>query len=122
MTRRKYTPYRILVVHSDRAALVTLVDYLVEKGYEVDFAHNGKEGLKKLQIDWLWPDLVITDDQMPEMSGVELTAAIKNKRNGLPVILLVDESPDEHQADALLTKPLENLEMLLNEVREQLAQ
>ncbi len=73
-------------------------------------AHSGKEALEILNS---WPnfDLVISDMQMPEMDGLELTQLIKEKYKHLPVILLSsvgDETRNKYPDlfTSVLTKPV----------------
>ena len=47
-------------------------DVLAEFGYEVTSRMNGREALSLLKEDRSRFDLVITDQTMPEMTGVEL--------------------------------------------------
>ena len=58
-------------------------------------------------------DLVLVDTAIPEVSGLELTAAIKRIAPGRPVILLsgsgdiMEDSPDDSlKPDLVLTKPI----------------
>ena len=73
-------------------------------------AHSGKNALETLSScpDF---DLVISDMQMPEMDGVELTQLIKKKHKALPVILLSsvgDETRNKYPDlfTSVLTKPV----------------
>ena len=58
------------------------VDYDVE----IHHASNGKEGLQKIASAWF--DVVLTDINMPEMSGLEMLAAIRGGSNDVPVVML----------------------------------
>ncbi|HEX4638860.1 MAG TPA: response regulator [Chthoniobacterales bacterium] len=60
--------------------------YLAEDRHVVTTAANAREALHKFQTDRF--DLVITDQAMPEMSGEELAASIKQIQPREPVILL----------------------------------
>jgi two-component system response regulator PilR (NtrC family) len=66
---------RILVVDDEESIREFFQIMLKREGYEVFTASNGREGfefLKKNQVD-----LIISDIQMPEMSGLELLSKIK---------------------------------------------
>lgn len=73
----------------------------VEKtlGADVVYAKNGREALE--QISRHRPDVVITDLQMPEVNGLELTAAIKDEYPLVPVILITSEGSEEIASEAL---------------------
>jgi DNA-binding response OmpR family regulator len=57
-------------------------------GYEVQLANDGQEGWEKIQQSR--PDIVVTDCQMPRLSGLGLAERIKTNPQtaGLPVIML----------------------------------
>jgi len=62
-------------------------------------AENGKTAL--LQIQEHMPDLVVTDLHMPEMTGLELVAAVKDNFPNIPVILMTGQGSEEVAAEAL---------------------
>ena len=76
----------ILVIDDDRTFLSMLEQYLVLAGYQVINAINGLEGLKLLEsADF---DLVITDIEMPYVSGVGVILAFKEKHPNIPVVAI----------------------------------
>ena len=66
---------RILVVDDELATRVALRDLLTLQGYDVDLAGDGAAALERLVE--LPPDLVITDLDMPHMSGLGLLGALR---------------------------------------------
>lgn len=66
---------KILVADDDQAALKTLKEILEYAGYEVSFAYNGEECLKKIMLDK--PDLLLLDIMMPRMDGFHFLTALK---------------------------------------------
>ena len=68
---------RILVV-DDLLTERTLVGQLLsrESNWTVDYATNGREALEHIEAEE--PDLILTDLQMPEMDGFELTTKVSN--------------------------------------------
>ncbi|NTU70609.1 MAG: hybrid sensor histidine kinase/response regulator [Coriobacteriia bacterium] len=93
-------------------------------GYEVETAVDGANGLSKLR-DGLAPDAVVTDVQMPNMTGFELTRAIKNDANlkDIPVVIVTSLEREEEKAegieagaDAYITKSVFNQDTLLDTV------
>jgi len=74
---------------------------LLEKqvGCGVLYAADGRDALRQLAEQA--PDLVLTDLQMPEMNGLELTAAVKGEYPLTPVVLMTAQGSEEIAAEAL---------------------
>jgi len=71
----------------DEAQILTLCqEFLEEIGFQVEVAHNAFEAMEQFNPGKY--QLVITDINMPEMSGVELMRWIKEREPELPVIIL----------------------------------
>lgn len=106
---------KILVVEDDdffRSA----VKKILEKKYDVIEANNGK--IAREIIAMTPPDLIISDIQMPHLSGVELLEWVKN-HNSIPVILMTGfaqilETQQAHDLGAIdfLAKPFKEQELL----------
>ncbi|HOI87027.1 MAG TPA: sigma-54 dependent transcriptional regulator [Lentimicrobium sp.] len=77
---------KILVIDDDSIIRTLLSNSLGKAGYEVLTAADGESGLEIINNDK--PDLVVTDYQMPGMSGIDLITEVLKKQPGLPVILL----------------------------------
>ncbi|HET7205510.1 MAG TPA: response regulator [Terriglobales bacterium] len=62
--------------------------FLEERGFVVESATNGEDALSKLKT--FAPDLIVTDVQMPKMSGTELITALKKKPQTakIPIIIV----------------------------------
>jgi DNA-binding response OmpR family regulator len=110
-------PCRILVVNDDHDRCQLTVDVLVSSGYEVDAAVNGAAGWEALKANHY--DLLITDNKMPKMTGVELIEKVRLTRVGLPVIMATSSLPQNvfvHKPwlkpDALLQWPFTNDDLL----------
>jgi two-component system, chemotaxis family, sensor kinase CheA len=93
-------------------------------GYDVEVATDGAMGLKRLR-EGLRADAVVTDVQMPNMTGFELTRAIKtdSRLKDIPVIIVTSLERDEEKAigievgaDAYITKSVFNQDTLLDTV------
>ncbi len=77
---------RILIVEDDPAISRSFSLFLRHKGYEVECAVNGMDGMTQLQGQEF--DLVVTDVMMPKMNGLQFLEAIKELRPNLPVIMV----------------------------------
>ena len=78
---------RILFVDDEEALVEMGEELLAELGYEVTSRMNGHEALALIKEDPSRFDLVITDQTMPEMTGVELAREILALRADMPVIM-----------------------------------
>lgn len=68
-----------------------------DAGYEVDTASNGSECLVKLCSEH--PDFLVTDIDMPRMSGKELCLAIEEQipERRFPIVVLTSRTEMEHR-------------------------
>lgn len=120
-----------LLVVEDNPDLCNLLRMQLEDKYNVLTASNGVEGMKK--INRYHPDIVVTDQMMPEMTGNELLQNIRNdfRISHIPVIILTAKTGEEEKlksislgANAYITKPFSKeylivrIEQLLNERKE----
>jgi CheY-like chemotaxis protein len=113
---RTNTP-RILLVDDDRDIRSLNVEILKSSGYEVEIAENGAAGWRALQTNHY--DLLITDNSMPGVTGLELIKQLRSEDMTLSVILASGTVPAEElnrcpwlQIDALLPKPYGMAELL----------
>jgi CheY-like chemotaxis protein len=81
-------PKLALVVDDSMLMRYTVCRFLEERGFTVESASNGVEALDILT--WMQPNLIVTDLQMPKMSGGELITALKSKPEtaGVPIIIV----------------------------------
>src|ERR1700682_5294570 len=100
-----------LVVDDSMLIRYTVCRFLEERGFAVESATNGVEALQVLTR--VEPQLIITDMQMPKMSGSELITALKSnpKTATIPLIIVAgrgsgfDES--ESRADFAIYKDID---------------
>ena len=93
--------------------------FLENRGYQVTSVTNGSDAIEVVLHNDL-VDVVLLDEQMPGMGGLETLAAIKQKRPDIPVIM-VTKSEEEHLMDEALggqisdylTKPVNPSQILL---------
>jgi CheY-like chemotaxis protein len=81
-------PAVALVVDDSMLIRYTVCRFLEERGFAVESATNGLEALQILER--LRPDLIVTDMQMPKMSGAELITAVRKNRKtaDIPIIIV----------------------------------
>jgi PAS domain S-box-containing protein len=103
---------KVLAVDDDRLVLFNTTAMLEDMGHSVMEAGSGEEALDLLRQHRF--DLVITDQSMPRMTGVQLMEAIRSDWPGLPVILATGyaEIPGGMQLAVLkLSKPFNEKEL-----------
>jgi EAL domain-containing protein (putative c-di-GMP-specific phosphodiesterase class I) len=108
---------RILVVDDERDLLEVLGAQLADAGWQVDTASDGRAALGL--VDGHRYEVVLSDIDMPGMSGVELLREIRARDLDVPVLLItghprVDTAVEalEHGALRYLRKPLRERDLL----------
>lgn len=117
-----------LLLVEDNKDLCNLIKLQLEDRFNIHIATNGIEGLKKIHL--YHPDIVVTDQMMPQMDGLEMLQRIRKdfQISHIPVIILTAKNDDEAKtkaislgANAYITKPfskeylLARVDQLLNE-------
>lgn len=120
-------PRRILVVEDESDIRSFNAEVLRRSGYQVDTAEDGEAGWKALHAigyDLDSFDLLITDNDMPKVTGVELVRKLRAARMELPVVMATGmlPAPDPSlspwlQPAAILLKPY-TADALLGTVRD----
>ena len=112
-------PSRILLVDDENSVRDSLYALVESAGYEVLAASNGPDGLTIFRQATPPIDLLVTDCNMPLMSGLELARACSHLFGGLRVLYVSGSRPDvELQADlqagrtGFLAKPFHGQELL----------
>ena len=119
--RQPDLPSRILVVDDDQAIRQLNTRVLLRSGYKVEAAADGAAAWRALNSGSY--DLLLTDHEMPEVSGVELLRKLRAARMALPVIMATGAFPAAEFArnpglnpSATLLKPY-TIEELLETVK-----
>jgi CheY-like chemotaxis protein len=88
-----------LVVDDSMLVRYTICRFLQERGFGVETAANGVEALDVLGR--VVPDLIVTDMQMPLMSGSELITVLKSKPEtcGVPIIVITGHASGLAEGD-----------------------
>ena len=109
--------YRILVVDDDDDIRRLNTEVPACSGYKVDAAADGAVAWDTLKLNSY--DLLLTDHDMPKVTGVELLIKLRAARMVLPVIMVSGIIPTEKlkqhpwlQIDATLLKPYTSDELL----------
>ncbi len=90
---------RLLLVDDEAAMLFALKELAEARGYQAVLAKSGQEALARLD----GVDAVVTDYAMPEMDGVQLLSAIRERDALLPVILLTAHGSERLAVRAMKT-------------------
>jgi CheY-like chemotaxis protein len=108
---------RILVVDDESTMRMLLTVVLVNSGYHVESAEDGAVAWEALQSKPY--DLLITDHNMPKISGVELVKNLRSARMALPVVMVAGILPEDELAQnpslklaATLSKPFALADLL----------
>lgn len=105
----------ILCIEDDRETAALIAEELVERGFEVSVAHDGRMGLAAILKNM--PDLVLSDISMPAMSGFELLerlTALEPRFAKMPFVFLTALTDRDNElkgrqlgADDYVTKPID---------------
>lgn len=104
---------KLLIVDDSIEILNALSDFLMEEGYEVLTATNGKEALEILELAQV--SLIITDIMMPQMGGFEFVERCRktNPFNQIPIIMMSSKDVSTTQQiiselgiNSFLSKPI----------------
>ena len=111
-------PHRILVVDDDSDTRQLSVDVLAGSGYDVETAKDGAAGWEALQASNYY-DLIITDNKMPRMTGIEMLGKLRFARMSIPTIMATRHLPVHEfdlkpwlKPDATLQRPFSNDDLL----------
>src|SRR5215831_259130 len=112
MTRMPTGPGRILVVDDEQTVGEVLMEFLAGEGYELTLARSGDEAVKMLAV--FSPDVILTDINMPGLSGLEMMRFAKEADPEVCVIVLTGHASTATAIDALrqgaydyVTKPFD---------------
>lgn len=109
---------QVLLIDDDEASRYVLKSALGRSDFRIVEAAGGHEGLRKAREER--PDVVILDLSMPDLSGFEVLARLKEDPHtaGIPVIIHTSKVLDEHEREmlreavAVVSKENESRELL----------
>src|SRR5437660_7729426 len=114
---------RILIIEDERALTDVLAYNLQREGYDVTIAHDGKEGLRKAQMQT--PDLILLDLMLPGLDGLEVCRELRagERTRSVPILMLTAKAEETDQvvgfsmgADDYVTKPF-GIKVLVQRVK-----
>ena len=108
---------KILIIEDEEDLVKGLKINLVDEGYEVDYALNGKEGLEKAMKEK--PDLILLDIMLPGMNGLDICKELRQNKMDIPILMLTAKGEEidkviglEIGADDYISKPFSIRELL----------
>ncbi|MCD6201016.1 MAG: bifunctional response regulator/alkaline phosphatase family protein [Bacteroidales bacterium] len=109
---------KILWIDDEIDLLHSQILFLQDKGYEIDTANNGVDAVEKVREEIY--DVVLLDEQMPGLSGLETLEQIKNSFSELPVVMITKSEEEDLMEQAIgskiadyLIKPVRPQQLLL---------
>jgi CheY-like chemotaxis protein len=110
---------KILWVDDEIDLLKAYVLFLREKGFQIETAHNGDDGITMVgEQDF---DLIFLDENMPGLSGLETLSRIKLIRPNVPVVMITKSEAEDIMEEAIgskiadyLIKPVNPNQILLS--------
>ena len=111
---------RVLLIDDEPHVISVIKHFLLKSGYEVDTANNGLVALEK--VSQQMPDVVVSDIQMPRMSGLEFCERLRTDYPDDDALVIIMTSRTERdfreKAGALenvefLEKPLSPRKLVL---------
>ena len=116
---------KILVIDDDESIRLVLKTILEDEGYNVDTAKNGNEAIRKTNENFY--NLALIDIKLPDMEGTKLLTAMKETTppmvkimvTGFPTVQNAIEAVNKG-ADGYVTKPIDDMDDLLNKIKEHL--
>ena len=90
---------RILIVEDDENVLEILYEALVEQGHVIEKATSAAEAMEKLNS--FFPELVLTDNDMPEWTGLDMLKELRRRENYVTVIFVSGRTDSKFVSEAL---------------------
>lgn len=118
MTPAMTQPGRLLIVDDERNIRLILQQILRDEGYDAEIAESGADALALVKT--MRPDLILMDQNMPDMDGFETMERIRTIFPDQTIIFLTAHGSISRAVDAMkrgaydyLTKPFDNDELLM---------
>ncbi|MFC1537820.1 sigma-54-dependent transcriptional regulator [Candidatus Latescibacterota bacterium] len=109
---------KILVVDDEKKIRIILEQILSDEGFKVKTAESGEEALDALNV--FGPDLILMDQNMPGMDGIEAMSKILEKQPELTIIIITAYGSIKLAVEAMkkgaydfISKPFDNDELII---------
>jgi len=117
--KKRQTLKKILICEDEEILLTALKFRLQKQGYELILAEEGQQAQKILKEEQ--PDMLVTDIDLPKVSGLELVAYLRQElKSDSPIVLIAPMENDEAILEAMklgatdfVTKPFKPVELVL---------
>ncbi|HKC70904.1 MAG TPA: response regulator, partial [Terriglobales bacterium] len=93
------TPEKVLIVEDEENERVGLAELISGWGYHTETAHDGLEGLEKVEL--FAPGIVLTDLKMPRMDGMSLLSKLAERSESIAVIVVTAQGTIESAVQAM---------------------
>jgi len=103
----------ILVVDDESLVRDSLESLLTQEGYDVTAASSGGEAIDRLSRNHF--DVALVDLRLPDMSGIDILKAAREKNNGIDVFMMTGFATAETAVQAMKMGALEYLMKPLND-------
>jgi DNA-binding NtrC family response regulator len=117
-----HTKPRILVIDDEEVVRLLFQSMLADEGYDILLAEDGREGIALL--DRYAPPLALVDKNLPDISGLDLIAQQKLRHPNTEFIMITGYASLDSAVKAMavgafsyLTKPFEDMEIVMDRVR-----
>jgi DNA-binding response OmpR family regulator len=111
------TPSKILIIEDDPTILRVVKDNFATRGYHVQIARDGEDGLDAAMNGR--PDLILLDVMLPKINGFEICRAVRAEKLEMPILMLTAKGQEEDivrglelGADDYITKPFSIRELV----------
>lgn len=109
-----FDAHKILIIDDETEILKILSEVLSRKGYHIDTAETGEEGILKIEANDY--NLILTDLKMPGISGNQVAYFLNDIKDKRPPIVGMSGTPwlfDKDIFDAVLEKPSLNEDLFI---------
>ena len=89
------TPPKILAVEDDRSVTLSMGFVFAEPRYQFDYIENAVDALKVVEAQSHPYDVIIVDQQLPELSGLEFVRELRERGISAKVIVVAAVLPSD---------------------------
>ena len=112
------TPPKILAVEDNRSVTLSMGFVFAEPRYQFDYIENGVDALKVVEAQSHPYDVIIVDQQLPELSGLEFVRELRERGISAKVIVVAAVLPSDVRlgyeqmgVEIIFSKPFDVLQL-----------